>query len=114
MPTAPREPTAAELAAGIQIVHISVTASGGLVDARLRVVDPAKASALLGNAANAPRLIAGDKPPLMAPHNSLKGGRYAKDQLVMLLYPNMRQAVQPGTEVTVAFGSVMIGPVKAE
>ncbi len=108
------EPSALEVEAGIQIAHIGVTASGGLVDARFRVLDPSKANILLGNAANMPTLIAGDLPPLMAPHHSLKGGRYAKDQVVIILYPNTRQAVQPGTAVSVAFGPVRIGPVTAQ
>ncbi|MFO1467942.1 MAG: hypothetical protein U1F35_16130 [Steroidobacteraceae bacterium] len=110
----PPEPTALETEAGIQITHIGVTASGGLVDARFRVLDPAKANTLLGNSANAPVLISGDLPPLMAPHHALKGGRYAKDQVLIVLYPNMRQAVRPGTSVSVAFGPVRVGPVVAQ
>ena len=108
------DPTAQEVAAGIQVTHIGVTASGGLVDARFRVLDPAKANTLLGNVANAPALIAGDLPPLMAPHHAIKSGRYAKDQVFVVLYPNMRQAVRSGAPVSVAFGPVRIGPVTAQ
>jgi hypothetical protein len=111
-PLAP--PTDLELQVGIQITHIGVTASGGLVDARFKVLDGAKASALLGIPANAPMLIAGDKPPLMAPHHAIKGGRFAKDQLIYILYPNLRGAVQPGTEVSVTMGQARIGPVTAQ
>jgi hypothetical protein len=108
------DPTAQEIEAGIQVTHIGVTASGGLVDARFRVLDPAKANTLLGNMANAPALIAGDLPPLMAPHHAIKSGRYAKDQVFVVLYPNMRQAVRSGAPVSVAFGPVRIGPVTAQ
>ena len=111
LPVAP--PTEQELQAGIQVLHIGVTASGGLVDARFKVLDGAKASALLGNMANAPQLICGDKPPLMAPHHSVKGGRFAKDQTLFIMYPNTRRAVAPGADVYVAFGATRLGPVKA-
>jgi len=107
-------PTELELQAGVQIVHIGVTASGGLVDARFKVLDGDKASALLGNPANAPQLVAGDKAPLMAPHHAIKGGRFAKDQLIYILYPNLRGAVQSGTEVSVTMGQTRIGPVTAQ
>ncbi len=107
-------PTELELQAGVQIVHIGVTASGGLVDARFKVLDGDKASALLGNPANAPQLVAADKAPLMAPHHAIKGGRFAKDQFIYILYPNLRGAVQPGTEVSVTMGQTSIGPVTAQ
>jgi len=110
----PRDPTLQEIEAGIQVTHIGVTASGGLVDARFRVLDPGKVNTLLGNAANAPALVAGDLPPLMAPHHSLKGGRYAKYQVFVVLYPTMRQAVRSGAAISVAFGPVRIGPVTAQ
>ena len=40
-------------------------------------------------------LIAGDKPPLMAPHNALRGARFGKGQVFYILYPNVRGAIQP-------------------
>jgi len=109
-----RQPTPEETEAGIQIAHIASTASGGLVDARFKVLDPAKAAALLSKPANEPMLMAGDKPPLMAPHHALKGSRFMKDQVFIILYPNTRGAVQPGTDVTVALGDLRLGPVTAQ
>jgi hypothetical protein len=113
-PAPPQPPTEQELAAGIQVLHIGVTASGGLVDARFKVLDGVKATALLGDPANAPRIVAGDNPPLMAPHHSIKGGRYTKDQTLFILYPNTRQAVKPSVEVYVAFGATRLGPITAQ
>lgn len=107
-------PTESELQAGIQLAHVGVTAAGGLIDARFRVLDPSKAGALLANPANAPMLITGDKPPLMAPHHAIKGSHFNKDQMLLILYPNTRGAVQPGAPVTVAMGAVRIGPVTAQ
>ncbi len=107
-------PSALELQSGIQIAQIATTASGGLVDARFKVLDASRASATLADPANMPMLIVGDKPPLMAPHHAMKSARFAQGQILMLLYPNVRGAVQPGTEVTVAMGASRLGPVTAQ
>jgi hypothetical protein len=107
-------PTATEVAAGIQVVHVGSTASGGLVDARFKVLDPAKLQVLLGTPPSPPTLIVGDQPPLMAPHSSMKGARFSKDQVFFILYPNTRGLVQPGTQVTVAVGQSKLGPVTAQ
>lgn len=107
-------PTAPEVLAGIQIAQVGLTAQGGMVDVRFKVLDAAKAKALLGNPANAPLLIAGGQPPLHPPHHALKGARFAPGQVFYILYPNARGAVQPGVEVTVAMGDARLGPVKAQ
>ncbi|MDO8456518.1 MAG: hypothetical protein Q7T07_06365 [Burkholderiaceae bacterium] len=107
-------PSALETQYGIQITQLGLTASGGLVDVRFKVLDAAKARKLLGNPANAPMLIAGDKPPLMAPHNALRGAKFGQGQVIYILYPNLRSAIKPGTEVTVAMGEARLGPVTAQ
>jgi hypothetical protein len=107
-------PNAQETQAGLQITHIGLTASGGLVDLRLKVLDAAKARALLGNAAAMPMLLAGDQPPLMPPHKALHGARYIQGQVVYILYPNLRGAVKAGAEVTLALGDLRLGPVTAQ
>jgi pyruvate/2-oxoglutarate dehydrogenase complex dihydrolipoamide acyltransferase (E2) component len=107
-------PSAIETQTGIQIAQVGITASGGLVDVRFKVLDAAKAKALLGDPANAPQLVVGDQPPLMAPHHALRGARFAQGQVFYILYPNQRQAVKPGVPVTVALGQARLGPVKAQ
>jgi hypothetical protein len=107
-------PTEQEIQAGIQVLHIGATASGGLVDVRFKVLDGAKASALLADPANAPQIIVGDKPPLLPPHHAMHGGRMSKDQTLFIMYPNIRKAVEPGVDVYVAFGATRLGPVKAQ
>lgn len=107
-------PNALEMQYGIQITQLGLTASGGLVDVRFKVLDAAKARKLLANPANAPMLIAGDKPPLMAPHNALRGAKFGQGQVFYILYPNLRSAIKPGVEVTVAMGEARLGPVTAQ
>jgi hypothetical protein len=110
----PPLPSALEVQYGIQITQLGLTASGGLVDVRFKVLDAGKARKLLGNPANAPMLMAGDKPPLMAPHNALRGAKFGPGQVFYILYPNLRSAIKPGTEVTVAMGEARLGPVTAQ
>jgi hypothetical protein len=107
-------PTALETQAGVQIVHVGPTAAGGLVDVRLKVLDAAKASALLADPANTPSLVVADKPPLMASHHALKGARFSDGQVIFILLPNVRGAVQAGVPVTIAMGPVRLGPVTAQ
>ena len=104
-------PSELESKYGIQIAQVGLAASGGLVDVRFRVLDPVKVKALLDNPANTPVLIAGSKPPLQPPHQALRGARYAKGQVFYILYPNVRSAIQPGVEVTVAMGEARLGPL---
>jgi hypothetical protein len=107
-------PSALESQSGIQIAQVGLAASGGLVDVRFKVLDPAKVRALLGNPANAPQLIAGDKPPLLPPHQALHGAKYGAGQIFYILYPNQRGAVQTGSEVSVAIGDLRLGPVTVQ
>jgi hypothetical protein len=107
-------PSELESQYGIQVAHIGLTAAGGMVDARFKVLDAVKAKMLLGNPANAPMLVAGDLPPLMAPHHALRGAKLVQGQTFYILYPNSRGAVQPGVPVMVAMGDVRLGPVTAQ
>lgn len=106
-------PSEAETRHGIQVARVSRTAAGGLVDVRLKVLDAAKVKALLADSANPLSLIVGDNPPLMAPHNALKGARLSDGQVIFVLFPNVRRAVQAGVPVTVAMGQARLGPVTA-
>jgi hypothetical protein len=107
-------PSALETQYGIQVTQVNLTAAGGLVDFRFKVLDAAKARKLLGNPANVPVLVAGDSPPLMPPHHALHGAKFGDGLVYFILYPNVRSAVKPGAEVTVAMGDVRLGPVTVQ
>jgi hypothetical protein len=107
-------PSPLETQYGIQVTQVNLTAAGGLVDFRFRVLDAAKARKLLGNPANMPVLIAGDNPPLAPPHHALHGAKFGDGLVYFILYPNVRSAVKPGAEVTVAMGDVRLGPVTVQ
>lgn len=83
-------PSATESRYGIQITQIGLTAAGGLVDFRFKVLDAAKARQLLGDPANAPVLIAEHNPPLMPPHHALRGAKFGEG--ARLLHPVPQRA----------------------
>jgi hypothetical protein len=110
----PASPSALETQYGIQITQIGLTAADGLVDVRFKILDAAKARKVLGDAANAPVLIAGNNPPLTPPHHALHGAKFGDGHVFFILYPNVRSAIKHGAEVTVAMGDVRLGPVTVQ
>jgi hypothetical protein len=102
---------------GIKITLLAVTAAGGIVDFRYKVVDAAKATTLLQDPANMPTLTVVDSGLTL---NSTQMGRHhshmrTKQGAVPFgFYPNVRRAVKPGTKVLVAFGKVRVEPIVAQ
>lgn len=102
--------TAAELEArhGLRVDRVTVTGSGGLVDLRFTILDPAKARPLLEGGGQELRLVAepgGET--LHAPHHgAMRNVRLARDSACFVLFPNARGAVRPGTRVAVSFGAL--------
>lgn len=100
---------------GIHVNLLAVTAAGGMVDLRLKIVDAAKAEKLLGDLANFPALRVGDGAvTLEAPEDSHQAVQNLRDgSLVVLLFPNSQSAVSPGTAVSVMFGDLQLAPMEA-
>ncbi|MDP2274183.1 MAG: hypothetical protein Q8K32_25795 [Archangium sp.] len=95
---------------GIQLTHISVTHSGGLVELGFVVVDAFKARQLIDAT---PRLIADDtgwslQAPELGPWRNI---RLQQDAACFVLFPNARSTVKPGARVSLAFGGVRVEPV---
>ena len=112
---APLSLSALEAQYGLRVNLVAVTAAGGLVDVRLKVVDAEKAKQLLKDAASYPVLtVAGSDIILTAPEESrAQGLKPASGELIMLLFPNARNAVKPGTKVAITFGDIQLEPVAA-
>lgn len=101
----PISPQALEERYGLQVTLVAVTAAGGMVDFRFRVVDPEKARNVIGGSAGLPALIAVKSGArLTAPHQAARTVSLRKGGVSFILYPNVRRAIQPGTRVAVAFG----------
>jgi hypothetical protein len=97
---------------GIQLTHIAVTHSGGLVELRFTVVDAFKARQLIDAT---PRLISEDsgfslQAPARGPWRSI---RLQKDASCFVLFPNARGTIRHGARVSLAFGGVRVEPIVA-
>ena len=100
---------------GIEILRIAVTAQGGLVDFRFKILDPDRARVLIKAPIKPPTLVAADSGlSLNSPQKIVGSVRLQKDAVCFLLYPNVRTAVKAGTLVSAVFGGVRVEPVKAQ
>jgi hypothetical protein len=99
---------------GMRITLVAVTANGGLIDVRVKVLDAKKASHIMTDTTDIPRLIlektgailyaSGDKPET----RPLEDG-----MLYYFLYPNSGTVVAEGSPVIVDFGEVQVEPIPA-
>ena len=98
---------------GLRVNLVAVTASGGMVDLRLKIVDAAKAKALLQETANFPALYVGArKVTLQAPQDTRSQELSIEDDgNIFLLYPNAGNAVQHGTPINIMFGDLRLEPI---
>ncbi|MCA9873223.1 MAG: hypothetical protein KC441_06200 [Anaerolineales bacterium] len=98
---------------GLRVNLVAVTAVGGLVDLRLKVLDAEKAKRLLQDTGDAPILYVGEKGTVLtAPQDNIfdllngleDGGN------IFLVYPNTGNAARAGMPVTVQFGDIRLEP----
>jgi hypothetical protein len=101
---------------GLHVNLIAVTAAGGLVDVRFKVLDAAKAKALLDDPKNFPALKVADRDAtLIASEDSRAQVPNLKDNgLIMILFPNAGSAAQSGSPVNVTFGDMQLEPIAAK
>jgi ABC-type Na+ efflux pump permease subunit len=113
---APLSLSALEAQYGLRVSLIAVTAAGGLVDVRLKVVDAEKAKQLLKDAASYPALmVPSSDTVLTAPEESrAQELKLENGGMIMLLFPNTSNAMKPGANVTVLFGDIRLEPVVAK
>jgi hypothetical protein len=98
---------------GLRVTLIGVTAGGGMVDFRFKVIDAEKAKALLDHHENMPQLIpVGSQVRLGIP--GAHSPSYADGKVYYMLYGNAGGIVRPGMPVQVAFGDVVLEPVVAQ
>jgi hypothetical protein len=100
---------------GVRIRLVGVTAGGGLVDFRYRVVDLAKALPLLGTHETMPSLV--DKTSevvLQAPDTMMHHDALKQDRTYFMHYPNAGNSIKPGSEVAVVMGDIRVEWVMAQ
>jgi hypothetical protein len=108
--SAPGVPQSNEIEAewGVRFTSVTLTADGGLVDLRFVVLDPEKASLLLGDEEEAPRLAVREDGevvlhPAMILHRGLQTGH-----TYVLLYRNTGGVVRVGHDVSILAGDERI------
>jgi hypothetical protein len=100
---------------GVRIRLVGVTAGGGLIDLRYRVVDLAKALPLLGSHETMPSLV--DKESeivLQAPDTMMHHDALKQDRTYFMHYPNAGNSVKPGSEVAVVMGDIRVEWIMAQ
>lgn len=88
---------------------IGVTAAGGMIDFRYRVVNPEKALAMLQNPETLPVLVAEKSGAELAVASSiLFDEKMEAGRDYYILYYNTRGAIMPGDPVSVRIGDLLL------
>jgi hypothetical protein len=100
---------------GIRPTLIGVTAAGGMVDFRFKVLDVEKARILIKDHSLMPVLTVQDTGTRIAlvsngPHSMT----FYNDKVYYILFGNPKGEVKPGTPIAVAFGDIQVGPILAQ
>jgi hypothetical protein len=97
---------------GLRINLIAVTAAGGKVDLRLKMVDASKARLLLQDSKNFPSLVTENGDVLSVPADEKPESFDFKDNSdIFLLFPNTRGVIHPGMAVSLLFGETKLEPI---
>lgn len=106
-----------ELAAdyGLEVRLIGVTAAGGMIDLRLKIVDVEKAQQFLEMPAHLPRLIDVDSGQALMVSEGLDDEiEWTEGGILFNFYPNDNGLIQPGSPVIIQFGDLHLEPIKAQ
>ena len=99
---------------GFRARLIGVTAAGGLVDVRFKILDKEKAAVLLNNPEYFPELIAEDGTLIKVPVESIQEMHLADDGVVFMLFPNPGGVITPGSPVNIRFGDLELESILAQ
>lgn len=101
---------------GLRVNLVAVTAAGGLVDVRMKLVDAEKAKLLLSDKSNFPSLWIEDKQISVALSDEVISQEitFENDASLYLMFPNAGSSVQKGTAVTIRFGEVSLEPIPSK
>ena len=100
---------------GIRPTLIGVTAAGGLVDFRFRVLDAEKARILTKDHSLMPVLTVQTTGTRLAlPGGGMHSMTFYNDKVYYILFGNPKGEVKPGMPIAVAFGDIQVGPILAQ
>ena len=100
---------------GLRVNLVAVTAAGGMVDLRLKIIDGEKAKSLLQDKKNFPVLVASDGKTQLNVSEETKSQeiKFENGVDIFLLFPNAGNAVKPGASVTLMFCDTALEPIDA-
>ena len=99
---------------GLGVNLVAVTAAGGMIDLRLKIIDAAKAKALLGDQANYPKLLVGNNVILQAEDNiASQPIKFEDGGNLFVLYPNALGEVKQGDPVSIIFGNLQVEAINS-
>ena len=110
----PKEPAAGRAELGIEVVRVTLSAAGNLVDLRYRVLDPDRAQALLAKGAKVYLKDEATGKVLTVPSLGYVGSLQQNSQspekgrIYFVLFNNVGQLVKPGRKVTLILGEKRI------
>ena len=101
---------------GLRVNLVAVTAAGGMVDVRLKIVDAEKARSLLRDKKKFPVLLVSGSEITLNVSEVTKSEeiKFENDGNLFLLFPNIGNAVKPGTSVIFIFGDTALEPLKVK
>lgn len=101
---------------GIHVNLIAVTAAGGLVDVRLKILDADKARQLWGTDPNYPALKVTDSGTILAPVQDTRAQVASLEDggVIFLVYPNSSNVVKPGTQISLMFPEAQVEPIPSQ
>ena len=100
---------------GIRVTLIGVTAAGGMVDFRFKVLDQNKARVLTQEHNLMPVLnVQNTDTRLAMPGGGMHSMTLQNGKVYYLLFGNSKGVVKPGTSVSVAFGEMQLAPILAQ
>ncbi len=99
---------------GARINLVAVTAMGGMIDVRVKVLDAKKASQIMTDTTDVPSLIILKTGAILKATGDTPVTRPLEDgMLYFFLYPNSGTVVAEGSPVVVDFGEVQVEPIAA-
>ncbi len=99
---------------GLRVNLIAVTAAGGFVDVRLKIVDGDKLKLLLADKSNFPTLYTQQGVILNASEDTRSQEiEFVSGGNLFVMYPNSGNAVKQDTPVTILFGNIALEPIHA-
>ncbi len=97
---------------GIQMALVAVTAAGGLVDVRYKVIDPEKA-ALLATEEDGimPMVYVENGDFMLMPDAHMRTQKLIAGRMYFTLIPNAQNVVKRGFSVTIVFNDIALEPI---